>query len=156
MHEKEFQSKIINELKLMYPNIYLLNTSMKYTIGVPDLLLSIKSKFIGIELKMCYKAKCTIQHMFSKARRQIITLSDIENSGAKGYGLVYFPIAERVMLFRIDYQKYPICDSINFYLINNTCLHPITENPIKTYSIFKECLINQLDDMEEILEKIGE
>lgn len=156
MHEKEFQENVIKALKTIYPKIYLLNTSMRYTIGVPDLLIGLDGKFIGIELKVCYKLKCTIQHLFPKSRKQIATLSQIENSNSKGYGLVYFSMANVIMLFRIDFEKIPLEDYENFFLINNTCLCPIVENPLKTYYIFKECWIDSLDNLSIILKKTGD
>jgi len=156
MHEKEFQKDVIELIRKIYPSCYLLNTSMRYTIGVPDLLISINGKFIGIELKMCYHAKCTIQNIFPKSRKQIVTLSDIEQSKGKGYGLVLFSIPKRVMLFRIDFEKMALDEYGNFFTINNTCLYPITENPIKTYYIFKECLIDSIENLDTILKTIGD
>ena len=148
MNEIEFQDRVIKEIKLIYPHPYVLNTNLKNTIGVPDLLICIDGKFIAIELKVCRKERCTIQNMFPRSRKQIPTLYDIEVAGGKGYGLILFVIPKKVMLFRINFHKF---DFPTYHrIINQMNLSPYND----MYPELLICNIDQLFNLNKVLENI--
>jgi hypothetical protein len=136
MHEIEFQSEVIKALK-QFPNTYILNTCMRYSIGVPDLLIGLNGKFIAIELKVGKNNRHSIQSLFPKSRKQIPTLYDIEMGNNKAYGLILFVQAQKIMLFRINFKSFPIDNPDNLKLINQLILSPFND----TYNEMLECYI---------------
>jgi len=155
MNENIFQEKVIENLKGQFINIYLLNTSMRYAIGVPDLILGVEGKMVCIELKVCRKEHATIQYLFPKGRKQIATMFDIEKGLNKAYGMILFSVQKKVMLFRIDFNLWPITDYDKFKFINNLDLRCIVMDPKIYYkNIFKEIYIDDIQNLTQILNHI--
>ena len=138
MQELEFQEQVIKTLKNCYNKIYILNTCMRYSVGVPDLLIGLDGKFIGIELKVVKGDRATIKSLFPRTRKQIPTLFDIDRAGNKGYGLILFNQSQRVMLFRINFEKFPLNESSTLKHINSMVLS--SHNNV--YPEFIECIID--------------
>lgn len=57
MKESEFQSKLIKELKQMFPGCFVLKTDAGYIQGMPDLLILYKDKWAALECKKEKDAK---------------------------------------------------------------------------------------------------
>lgn len=55
--EKEFQSKLIQELKTMFKGCIVLKTDPTYIQGFPDLLILYKDRWASLECKRKSKAK---------------------------------------------------------------------------------------------------
>jgi hypothetical protein len=150
MDELTFQEIVIQTIKREFPQVYVLNTCMRYTIGVPDLLIGLSGLFIGIELKVCKKDRATIQALFPKSRKQIPTLFDIERGMNKGYGLILFNRHRKVMLFRINFNKFPLDNSATLKHINCIQLSPFNN----VYPEFIECYIEDDFNLHKLLKKI--
>ena len=150
MDELTFQELIIKTLKREYQKIYILNTCMKYTIGVPDLLIGLHGRFIAIELKVCKKDRCSIQNMFPKSRKQIPTLFDIDRADNKGYGMILFTRFNKVMLFRINFTKFPLDNMNTLRHINNMIISPFNNS----YPEFIECYIEDDFNLHKILKEL--
>lgn len=56
MLERDFQSKLIKELKKLFPNSIILKTDPDYIQGIPDLLILYKNKWASLECKRGSKA----------------------------------------------------------------------------------------------------
>lgn len=57
MKETEFQSKLIKELKRIFPGCFVLKTDAGYIQGIPDLLILYKDKWAALECKKEKDAK---------------------------------------------------------------------------------------------------
>lgn len=51
MNESGFQSKLIKELKLLFPGCYILKNDASYIQGIPDILILYKNKWASLECK---------------------------------------------------------------------------------------------------------
>lgn len=152
MMESELQTRVMEAIKKLYSDCYLLNTCMRYAIGVPDLMIGENAKLITIELKVARKNPCTIQSLFPKSRKQIPTMFEIEKAKCKAYGLILFEREEQVMLFRIDFARRPITEYENLDFINRIELRPIIENPETYYrGTFKEVYIEPLSNLLHLM-----
>jgi hypothetical protein len=155
MKELIFQSQVIKNLKSVHKNIWILNTCVKHTIGIPDLLIGLDGQFIGMELKVGHKEKHSIQSLFPKSRKQIPTMYDIEKAGNKAFGLILFDnvtsIAsdDMVMLFRIDCKRFELNNDFLIHL-NKLIISPYNT----TYNEFNECIIEPICKLSDILECI--
>ena len=54
--ESEFQSKLIKELKMLFPGCIILKNDPEYLQGIPDLLILYKQKWAMLECKKSSKA----------------------------------------------------------------------------------------------------
>lgn len=54
--ERKFQSKLIKELKKMFPDCIVLKTDPTYIQGLPDLIILFKDKWAALECKRSPKA----------------------------------------------------------------------------------------------------
>lgn len=57
MLERDFQSKLIRELKEMFPGCIVLKSDPGYLQGLPDLLVLYRDKWASLECKKIAKAK---------------------------------------------------------------------------------------------------
>ena len=55
--EKDFQSKLIKELKTVFKGCMVIKMDAKYIQGIPDLLILYKNKWATLEVKKSAKAK---------------------------------------------------------------------------------------------------
>lgn len=148
MKENKFQSLVIDNLKQL-DNIYILNTSLKHTIGIPDLLIGLNGNFIGIELKVSNSNNNIIKSLFLPARKQIIVMEEIERANCKAYGMILFNLNQMVVLFRINFNYFPL---EKFYThINNIKINPLSDK--KAYPEFIEFHTFELLDIN-ILRRI--
>ena len=56
MLENKFQSKLIKEIKSMFPKCIVMKNDPTYIQGIPDLLILHKNKWAGLEVKKNAKA----------------------------------------------------------------------------------------------------
>ena len=54
--ENDFQSKLIKEIKDLFPGSYVLKNDSSYIQGIPDLLVLYKNKWAALECKRSSKA----------------------------------------------------------------------------------------------------
>ena len=57
MLEKEFQAKLIQDIKKLFPSCIIMKNDAKYLQGVPDLLILYKDKWAALECKKSVNAK---------------------------------------------------------------------------------------------------
>ena len=57
MLERDFQSKLIKELKTRFPGAIVIKNDPDYIQGIPDLLILYKNKWASLEVKNSEKAK---------------------------------------------------------------------------------------------------
>lgn len=57
MLENKFQSKLIKELKEMFPGCIIMKNDSSYIQGIPDLLVLFKNKWASLEVKKSANAK---------------------------------------------------------------------------------------------------
>lgn len=55
--ERDFQSKLIKELKEMFPGCIVMKNDSSYIQGIPDLLILYKDKWAALEIKRSANAK---------------------------------------------------------------------------------------------------
>lgn len=58
MLENKFKTKLISELKTIFPNCIVLHTDPTDIQGIPDLIILYKNKWAALEGKKYAKAKC--------------------------------------------------------------------------------------------------
>lgn len=56
MLERDFQSKLIKELRVMFPGCIIMKNDANYIQGIPDLLILYKDKWASLECKKNKKA----------------------------------------------------------------------------------------------------
>ncbi len=56
MKESQFQSRLIKELKMIFPGCIVMKSDAGYIQGLPDLLILYKSKWAALECKVSEKA----------------------------------------------------------------------------------------------------
>ena len=57
MLEKEFQAKLIREIKKMFPSCIVMKNDARYLQGVPDLLILYRDKWAALECKKSANAR---------------------------------------------------------------------------------------------------
>ena len=57
MLENKFQSKLIKELKEMFPGCIIMKNDSSYVQGIPDLLVLFKNKWASLEVKKSANAR---------------------------------------------------------------------------------------------------
>lgn len=57
MLERDFQKKLIDEIKLRFPGCIVLKNDSSYIQGIPDLLILYKDKWASLECKKSARAK---------------------------------------------------------------------------------------------------
>lgn len=55
--ERDFQSKLIKEIKMMFPGCIVMKNDSSYIQGIPDLLILYKDKWASLEVKKSSRAK---------------------------------------------------------------------------------------------------
>lgn len=51
MKESQFQKKLINKLKIIFPDCVIMKQDAKYNQGIPDLVIFYKEKYAMLEVK---------------------------------------------------------------------------------------------------------
>ena len=74
--EAKLQLKVVKYLKTLGPDVWYFKASDRYTVGVPDLVLCYRGRFIAIELKAPNGRL---------SRIQVYQLQNIQRAGGKAY-----------------------------------------------------------------------
>lgn len=62
--EREFQSKLIKDLKKLFEGCFVIKLDAKYIQGIPDLIVLYKNKWATLECKRSAKARCQPNQKF--------------------------------------------------------------------------------------------
>ena len=62
--ERDFQSKLIKDLKKMFEGCFVIKLDAKYIQGIPDLIVLYKNKWATLECKRSAKASCQPNQKF--------------------------------------------------------------------------------------------
>lgn len=91
MLERDFQKKLIKELKARYPNCIVLKNDPRYKQGIPDLLVLCNDRWAALEVKASAKA----DHRPNQDLR-------VESMNSMSYSAFIFPENKEVILHELD------------------------------------------------------
>ena len=95
--ESNYQKRLVKKIRKMFPMCYLFVKEAKAIRGIPDLILTVNGRFIGLEVKRCESES---KHRTGRTVLQRHNINKINRAG--GYACFIYPENEEEVIEAIS------------------------------------------------------